>query len=180
MTRQLIIGDRVISDDSECYVIAEIGHNHQGSLKTAIELFKAAAECGVSAAKLQKRDNRGALHAGDVRQAVRQREQLRRHLRRASRSARVRQGRIRGAAGRVGQARAWRSSPPRSTSRAPTSWRSSTSRPTRSRPATQEHAAAEARRKIRQADDRQHRRRHASTMCSGPTTRSCRSIRGCA
>jgi sialic acid synthase len=59
MTRQLIIGDRVISDDSDCYVIAEIGHNHQGSLKTAIELFKAAAECGVSAAKLQKRDNRG-------------------------------------------------------------------------------------------------------------------------
>src|SRR5215213_1939157 len=59
MTRQLIIGDRIISDDSDCYVIAEIGHNHQGSLKTAIELFKAAAECGVSAAKLQKRDNRG-------------------------------------------------------------------------------------------------------------------------
>jgi sialic acid synthase len=59
MNRQLIIGDRVISDDSDCYVIAEIGHNHQGSLKTAIELFKAAAECGVAAAKLQKRDNRG-------------------------------------------------------------------------------------------------------------------------
>ena len=41
MTRQLIIGDRIISDDSDCYVIAEIGHNHQGSLKTALELFKA-------------------------------------------------------------------------------------------------------------------------------------------
>ena len=58
MTRQLIIADRVISDDSDAYVIAEIGHNHQGSLKTAIELFHAAKECGVSAAKLQKRDNR--------------------------------------------------------------------------------------------------------------------------
>jgi len=57
--RQLIIANRVISDDSEAYVIAEIGHNHQGSLKTAKELFQAAAECGVSAAKLQKRDNRG-------------------------------------------------------------------------------------------------------------------------
>src|SRR4051794_16017654 len=57
MTRQLIIADRVISDDSDAYVIAEIGHNHQGSLKTAKELFQAAAECGVSAAKLQKRDN---------------------------------------------------------------------------------------------------------------------------
>ena len=58
MTRQLIIADRVISDDSDAYVIAEIGHNHQGSLKTAKELFQAAAECGVAAAKLQKRDNR--------------------------------------------------------------------------------------------------------------------------
>ena len=58
MTRQLIIGDRVISDDSDAYVIAEIGPNHQGSLKTAKELFQAAAECGVAAGKLQKRDNR--------------------------------------------------------------------------------------------------------------------------
>ena len=57
--RQLIIANRVISDDSDAYVIAEIGHNHQGSLKTAKELFQAAAECGVAAAKLQKRDNRG-------------------------------------------------------------------------------------------------------------------------
>jgi sialic acid synthase len=56
--RQLIIGDRVISDDSDAYVIAEIGHNHQGSLKTAKELFQAAAVCGVDAGKLQKRDNR--------------------------------------------------------------------------------------------------------------------------
>ena len=56
--RQLIIGDRVISDDSHAYVIAEIGHNHQGSLKTAKELFQAAAGCGVDAGKLQKRDNR--------------------------------------------------------------------------------------------------------------------------
>ena len=56
--RQLIIGDRIISDDSDAYVIAEIGHNHQGSLKTAKELFQAAAECGVDAGKLQKRDNR--------------------------------------------------------------------------------------------------------------------------
>src|SRR5688572_8617388 len=59
MNRQLIIGDRLISDDSDAYVIAEIGHNHQGSLKTAKELFQAAAECGVAAGKLQKRDNRG-------------------------------------------------------------------------------------------------------------------------
>jgi len=59
MTRQLIIADRLINDDSDAYVIAEIGHNHQGSLQTARELFQAAARCGVAAAKLQKRDNRG-------------------------------------------------------------------------------------------------------------------------
>ena len=56
--RQLIIGNRIISDDSNAYVIAEIGHNHQGSVKTAKELFQAAADCGVDAGKLQKRDNR--------------------------------------------------------------------------------------------------------------------------
>ncbi len=58
MNRQLIIGDRLISDDGDAYVIAEIGHNHQGSVKTAKELFQAAADCGVDAGKLQKRDNR--------------------------------------------------------------------------------------------------------------------------
>jgi len=63
--RQLIIADRVISDDSEAYVIAEIGHNHQGSLQTAKELFAAAAKCGVHAAKLQKRDNR-ALYTREM------------------------------------------------------------------------------------------------------------------
>ncbi len=44
MTRQLTIADRVISDDSAAYVIAEIGHNHQGNLKTAKDIFRAAAE----------------------------------------------------------------------------------------------------------------------------------------
>ncbi|MDA1185449.1 MAG: N-acetylneuraminate synthase family protein [Acidobacteria bacterium] len=58
MTRQITIADRVISDDSEPYVIAEIGHNHQGNLKTAKDIFRAAAESGAWAVKLQKRDNR--------------------------------------------------------------------------------------------------------------------------
>ena len=58
MVRKLVIEGREISDDSDSYVIAEIGHNHQGSLKTAKELFIAAKECGVDAVKLQKRDNR--------------------------------------------------------------------------------------------------------------------------
>jgi N-acetylneuraminate synthase/sialic acid synthase len=56
--RELRIAQNVISDESDCYVIAEIGHNHQGNMETAKELFRAAKECGAHAAKLQKRDNR--------------------------------------------------------------------------------------------------------------------------
>jgi N-acetylneuraminate synthase/sialic acid synthase len=58
MSRQLTLNTFTISDDSDCFVIAEIGHNHQGSLEKAKQLFKAAAECGVNAVKLQKRDNK--------------------------------------------------------------------------------------------------------------------------
>ena len=58
MARQLTIDQYCIEDDSDCYVIAEIGHNHQGNLETAKELFRAAKECGANAVKLQKRDNR--------------------------------------------------------------------------------------------------------------------------
>jgi len=56
--RDLVLGGKRISDESECFVIAEIGHNHQGSLEKARELFRAARDCGVDAVKLQKRDNR--------------------------------------------------------------------------------------------------------------------------
>lgn len=56
--RELVLDGRRISDDGRCFVVAEIGHNHQGSLEKARELFRAAKECGVDAVKLQKRDNR--------------------------------------------------------------------------------------------------------------------------
>jgi sialic acid synthase len=56
--RTLRIGDHVISDRSDCYVIAEIGHNHQGSVEQAKRLFDEAKACGADAVKLQKRDNR--------------------------------------------------------------------------------------------------------------------------
>jgi N-acetylneuraminate synthase/sialic acid synthase len=58
MSRTLTIGNKVIGDDSDCYVIAEVGHNHQGDIKTAIEMFRMCADCGVDAVKLQKRDNK--------------------------------------------------------------------------------------------------------------------------
>jgi len=58
MERALQIESTQINEASDCYVIAEIGHNHQGNIETAKELFRAAKECGVNAVKLQKRDNR--------------------------------------------------------------------------------------------------------------------------
>lgn len=57
--RELEVDGRRISDEGECYVIAEIGHNHQGSVEKARQLIAAAAECGADAVKFQKRDNRG-------------------------------------------------------------------------------------------------------------------------
>jgi N-acetylneuraminate synthase/sialic acid synthase len=56
--RQFTVNGFRVDDDSDCYVIAEIGHNHQGSLEKAKQLFAAAAEAGVQAVKLQTRDNR--------------------------------------------------------------------------------------------------------------------------
>ena len=61
MARELTIDNFTISDDSDCFVIAEIGNNHQGDLQKAKEMFKAAKECGVNAVKLQKRDNKSLL-----------------------------------------------------------------------------------------------------------------------
>jgi len=58
MSGQITIDHTSISDDSDCYVIAEIGHNHQGSVETAKALFHGAKDCGANAVKLQKRDNR--------------------------------------------------------------------------------------------------------------------------
>jgi sialic acid synthase len=55
----LKIGAHDIGDHTRCYVIAEIGHNHQGSLDKAKELFREAKLAGAHAVKLQKRDNRG-------------------------------------------------------------------------------------------------------------------------
>jgi N-acetylneuraminate synthase/sialic acid synthase len=58
MARELSIDGAKIHDGSDCYVIAEIGHNHQGSLDECKRMFAVAKECGADAVKLQKRDNR--------------------------------------------------------------------------------------------------------------------------
>ncbi len=61
--RTFTIGTTTISDASDCYVIAEIGHNHQGDVEKCKALFRAARDCGADAVKLQKRDNRSLFTA---------------------------------------------------------------------------------------------------------------------
>ena len=56
--RELVIGCKRVRDEGDAYVLAEIGHNHQGELEKAKALLHTAKECGVDAVKLQKRDNR--------------------------------------------------------------------------------------------------------------------------
>jgi sialic acid synthase len=56
--REMYIGGTHITCATDAYVIAEIGHNHQGNLDTCKEMFDAAKWAGCNAVKLQKRDNR--------------------------------------------------------------------------------------------------------------------------
>jgi len=56
--RTLEIASRTINDESDVYVIAEIGNNHGGSLETCKKMFRAAKRAGADAVKLQKRDNK--------------------------------------------------------------------------------------------------------------------------
>lgn len=58
MPRELNLDNRLINDESDMYVIAEVGHNHMGDMKVAREMFRVAKMCGANAIKLQKRDNR--------------------------------------------------------------------------------------------------------------------------
>jgi sialic acid synthase len=58
MARELVIDGFKINDGSDCYVIAEIGHNHQGDIEQCKQMFDVAKQCGANAVKLQKRDNR--------------------------------------------------------------------------------------------------------------------------
>jgi sialic acid synthase len=56
-SRSFTMGSTTITDDSACYVVAEIGANHQGDLDTAKKMIHAAASAGADAVKFQKRDN---------------------------------------------------------------------------------------------------------------------------
>ncbi len=49
------IGKRLVGDSESVYVIAEIGINHNGSLKKALKLIKGANDAGCDCVKFQKR-----------------------------------------------------------------------------------------------------------------------------
>jgi N-acetylneuraminate synthase len=49
------IGNKLVGDGQPCYVVAEIGINHNGSLDLAKQLIDAAVDCGCDAVKFQKR-----------------------------------------------------------------------------------------------------------------------------
>ena len=49
------IGDRDVGEGCPCYVVAEVGINHNGDIKIAADLAKAAADSGCQAVKFQKR-----------------------------------------------------------------------------------------------------------------------------
>lgn len=54
-SRRMQIGNTNVGDGHPCYVIAEIGSNHQGDTKLCADMIRAAAGAGASAVKLQKR-----------------------------------------------------------------------------------------------------------------------------
>ena len=58
MSKKIVLDDFEVSQDSLPYIIAEIGHNHQGSIEKCKELFVKAKNSGANAVKLQKRDNK--------------------------------------------------------------------------------------------------------------------------
>lgn len=55
MATQILIGGRPVGSGNRCYLIAEIGINHNGDINLAKELILAASKAGFDAVKFQKR-----------------------------------------------------------------------------------------------------------------------------
>ena len=58
MDRQISFQGISVDDQSLPFIIAEIGHNHQGSVELCKTIIDAAIDAGASAVKLQKRSNK--------------------------------------------------------------------------------------------------------------------------
>ena len=50
------IGNTLVGQAQHCYIVAEIGINHNGDIELAKKLIDAAAEAGCDAVKFQKRN----------------------------------------------------------------------------------------------------------------------------
>src|SRR5689334_18896291 len=55
MSKSVKIGNRLVGHDQPCFVIAEIGINHNGDVGLAKKLIAAAATASCDAVKFQKR-----------------------------------------------------------------------------------------------------------------------------
>ncbi len=55
MRREIKLGNKMVGDGKQVYVIAEIGINHNGDLEVAKDMIQAAAHAGADAVKFQKR-----------------------------------------------------------------------------------------------------------------------------
>lgn len=53
--KNLKIGMRLLGDDMPCYIVGEVGINHNGDVGIAKQLMKVAADVGCEAVKFQKR-----------------------------------------------------------------------------------------------------------------------------
>ena len=53
---KIIINEAEIGYNQPCYIIAEIGINHNGNVEIAKKLIDAAIDCGANAVKFQKRN----------------------------------------------------------------------------------------------------------------------------
>jgi len=61
------IGNRQVGETNPCFVIAEIGNNHNGSLAAAFELIDAAVDAGADCCKFQMRQMEHLYHAPENR-----------------------------------------------------------------------------------------------------------------